>query len=137
MKAPETVQAAFVRAFFFEALALGFDRQRLTQRSGFDPDAWPNPDARLPYAIYLRLWQAVRDLANDPAFALKLGELVDPQQMGILGSMILSSPTLREVARLFLFSGEESAVHLTSSPNLAFKRDAAKARRPLTLRWAS
>ena len=102
MKASETVQAAFVRAFFFEALALGFDRQRLTQRSSFDPDAWPNPDARLPHAIYLRLWQAVRDLANDPAFALKLGELVDPQQMGILGSMVLSSPTLRDVGHLFV-----------------------------------
>jgi len=102
MKASETVQAALVRAFFFEALALGFNRQRLTQRSGFDPDGWPDPDARLPCTVYLRLWQAVRDLANDPAFALKLGKLVDPQQMGILGSLILSSPTLRDVAYLFV-----------------------------------
>ena len=102
MKASETVQAAFVRAFFFEALALGFNRQHLIQRSGFDPDGWPDPDARLPRTVYLRLWQAVRDLANDPAFALKLGKLVDPQQMGILGSMVLNSPTLRDVVHLFL-----------------------------------
>lgn len=102
MKEKTTVQAAFVHALFHEVLELGFDAPRLVARSGFDPGKHPDLDGRLPHAVYLQLWQAVLEQADDPGFALKLGASVDPRQMGILGSVVLSCRTLAEVGQQFI-----------------------------------
>jgi AraC-like DNA-binding protein len=95
------VQAAFVHALLAEAGALGLEVGPLAARAGFAPHATPDPDARLPREVYLRLWAAVREQSADPAFALRMGALADARQMGVLGSVLRSCHTLREVGGQF------------------------------------
>ena len=55
-----------------------------------------NPEARLPFASVLRLIERAASLVGDDSFGLRLGSSRDTRERGLLGFLILNSPTLME-----------------------------------------
>lgn len=96
-----TVMATLVKARFESMVRLGACAETLVCKAGFDPRIIAKPDVRIPFADEFRLWQAGRDLIGHPAFALRIGEMSDPRQIGVVGSVALNSPTLRDTGRQF------------------------------------
>jgi AraC-like DNA-binding protein len=96
-----TVMAAFVKTRFESMVQYGACPRELVRRAGFDPRAIHDPDQRIPLEQEFLLWKAGRELIGDPAFALRIGAASDPRRMGVVGSLALTSPTLRDAGRQF------------------------------------
>ncbi len=78
-----TVAAGYVRALLDYAVLSGADRQTLIEISGIPPGELKDPDNRVPLKNCARLMKAaVRD-CDDPAFALRFGETVKTEDLGI------------------------------------------------------
>ena len=72
-----TVAAEYARALMNFAVSKGATLKCLTERSGLDLRDVPDPLARIPFASYVALMRAGKELCNDPALALRFGEQVD------------------------------------------------------------
>ncbi len=83
-----------------------------------------DPEARVSYAAVLRLIERAATLLNDPSLGLRLGAAYGARDSGLLGFVLLNSPTLIEVLanlqRYFHVIGdgedieiERNAAHLT------------------------
>src|SRR5947207_11431469 len=79
-----TVGAGLVRGLMEFAVSKGARRQELAERSRIDQAESQDPDSRIPFAKYVALMRAGKELCNDPALALHFGESVDPSEMSIL-----------------------------------------------------
>src|SRR5450759_5128734 len=80
-----TVAAGFVRGLMEVAVSKGASRQELAERSRIDPAQLQDQDNRVPFAKYVALMRAGKELCNDPALALHFGEAVDMSEMTIVG----------------------------------------------------
>jgi len=80
-----TVAAGFVRGLLELAVSKGASRQELAERSGIDPAELQDRENRLPFAKYVALMRAGKELCNDPALALHFGEAIDLSEMTIVG----------------------------------------------------
>ena len=80
-----TVAAGFVRGLLEFAVSRGADRRELTKRAGIDPEELQDPDGRVPFAKYVALMRAGKELCHDPALALHFGEAVDLSELSIVG----------------------------------------------------
>jgi AraC-like DNA-binding protein len=81
--ADQTVAAGYTRALLDYAVHRGADRQTLIEVSGINPNELKEPDNRIPLASWLGLLNAAIALCNDPAFALRFGEAVTTEDMGV------------------------------------------------------
>lgn len=96
-----TVAAGFVRGLMELAVSKGASRQELAERSRIDPAELQDRDNRIPFAKYVALMRAGKELCNDPALALHFGEAVDLAEMSIVGMTGSASATMAEdVAQL-------------------------------------
>jgi AraC-like DNA-binding protein len=91
-----TIAAGPARSLIELAVSKGADRQALLKRSGIGVQDLRDPDNRIPFAKYVALMRAGKDLANDPALALHFGETVDMSEMSILGLLGGTSETMME-----------------------------------------
>src|SRR5947209_15412697 len=82
-----TVAAAGARALMDFAVAKGAGRKALAQRSGIDPVELKDQDSRIPFAKYVALMRAGKELCQDPALALHYGESVEVSEVSIVGSL--------------------------------------------------
>jgi AraC-like DNA-binding protein len=80
-----TVAAGFVRGLMEVAVSKGASRQELAERSRIDPAELQDQDNRVPFAKYVALMRAGKELCNDPALALHFGEAIDMSEMTIVG----------------------------------------------------
>jgi AraC-like DNA-binding protein len=80
-----TVAAGFVRGLMEVAVSRGACRQELAERSRIDPAELLDQDNRVPFAKYVALMRAGKELCRDPALALHFGETVDMSDMTIIG----------------------------------------------------
>lgn len=55
-----------------------------------------NPEARLPYALVVKLIEGAARLAGDPCYGLRLGTSRNARERGLLGFLALNSPTLMD-----------------------------------------
>src|SRR4029077_20736985 len=55
-----------------------------------------NPEGRVPYASAIRLIERAASLAGDPSYGLRLGASRDINERGLVGFLILNSPTLMD-----------------------------------------
>jgi AraC-like DNA-binding protein len=78
-----TVAAGYARALFAFAVAKGAPAECLSDRSGFDPCAISDPLARMPFATYMKVMRAGKELSGDPALALHFGEQVDLSEITV------------------------------------------------------
>jgi AraC-like DNA-binding protein len=87
-----TVAAGFARGLMELAVSKGASRQELAERSRIDPAELQDQDNRVPFAKYVALMRAGKELLNDPALALHFGEAIELSEMTIVG-LTGGSPT--------------------------------------------
>src|SRR3569833_1794284 len=66
----------------------------LCQRFGIEPAVLADPDARVPVATVVRVWDELPALADDDAFGLHLAELAAGAPLGLGGPLVVSAPPL-------------------------------------------
>ncbi|MDO9474102.1 MAG: AraC family transcriptional regulator [Caulobacter sp.] len=93
MTAP-TVSAGYAGNLMRFALSRGADPMALAERSGIAPDDLSDPDARVPYAGYVALMRAAKDLTGDAALALHLGQAGDLREVSVVGLICYAAPTM-------------------------------------------
>jgi len=83
--AEPTVAAGNARALFELAVSKGAGRELLAERSGISPAQLQDPDNRIPFANYVALMRAGKELSGDPALALHYGEAFECGEISIVG----------------------------------------------------
>lgn len=58
-----------------------------------------NPDHRLPTARHYALWRYALEASGDPALGLHLGQIVEPDRMGLVGHILFNCDTLGHALR--------------------------------------
>ena len=91
-----TVAAGLARGLLDLAEAKGADRQGLARRAGIDPADLLDQDNRIPFARYVALMRAGKDLTGDPALALHYGETSDLAAISVVGLIGDASETMME-----------------------------------------
>ncbi|MCP5208107.1 MAG: AraC family transcriptional regulator [Hahellaceae bacterium] len=84
------------------------------------------PDSRIPITPYNQLWNLALLKSKDPALGLHLGEMVNEEQMGVIGHITFNNPTLGEAlaqfTRLFQLVNEGMRAELIVQDELAILR---------------
>jgi AraC-like DNA-binding protein len=91
-----TVAAGFAGGLFTFAVTRGADPAVLASRSGFDPAAAAEPDARVPFTTYVALMRTAKQLTGDAALALHFAETVHISNYSIVGLLGGASETIAE-----------------------------------------
>src|SRR5918997_713365 len=91
-----TTAAGNARALMDLAAAKGAGREALAARSGIDPAALQNQDNRIPFAKYVALMRAGKELCQDPALALHFGAAVDFAEISVVGLIGRASETMAD-----------------------------------------
>src|SRR5918997_535470 len=91
-----TIAAGSARALMDLAVAKGASREVLVERSGIDPLELQEQDKRVPFAKYVALMRAGKELCDDPALALHYGEAVDFAEISVVGLIGRASETMTE-----------------------------------------
>jgi AraC-like DNA-binding protein len=109
-----TVAAGIAQGLFEFCVARGADGHHLARESGIDPDAFENPDNRVPGSNYVALMRTGQRLCGDPAIALHFAEAVNLSRLSIVGLLVQASETLgdglaqiRRYSRLTMDGGYE------------------------------
>ena len=88
-----TIQAKAAEKIARAAAHDGVRPQSLYRAVGFDPQVIGDPDARVPFAQIVSLYEEAATLAGDHAFGLHVGEHVDPTAFDVLGYSVINSLT--------------------------------------------
>jgi len=91
-----TVMAGYARALLELAVAKGASPQALAERSRIDADALQDADARIPFAKFVALMRAGKELSGDPALGLHFGEAIDLSKISIVGLIGRACETMAE-----------------------------------------
>ncbi len=96
-----TASVLLLRAQVAGARLLGLDPSELSRASGvdarlFSADTLSDPDARVPAALLLSLWELLPQRSSDESFGLWLAEQLDAPPLGLASWLISTSPTLGE-----------------------------------------
>jgi AraC-like DNA-binding protein len=94
--AEPTVGAGYARGLLEFAAAKGASRAALFDKSGIQPAALQDQDARIPFRKYVALMRAAKALTGDSALALHYGEAVDIAEVSIIGLIGQASETMTE-----------------------------------------
>lgn len=99
------VFAAFAFALIeFAAEALGHDRHTLRELVQLDASLLGDLDAQIPYETLPTLWKLLVTHHPDEPLGLRYANLLDLEQLGVLGHLVLHSASLREsIARFIRF----------------------------------
>lgn len=99
------------------------DKARAEELLGLSLDTLSDPDLRIPASIHYQLWQHAEDVTGDAAVGLHVGEIVDPDRMGLLGHVFFNCDTLGEAAtqyvRLHRLINESVSLHFETRDELA------------------
>ncbi|MBI3677801.1 MAG: AraC family transcriptional regulator [Proteobacteria bacterium] len=91
-----TVAAGLARGLMELAESKGANRKALAERSGIDLAELQDQDNRVPFAKYVALMRAGKELCNDPALALHYGETNDMSEISVVGLIGYASETMME-----------------------------------------
>jgi AraC-like DNA-binding protein len=94
-----SVGASYARGLFELAASKGADRRLLADRAGIDPGALEDHDNRIPFANYMALMRAAKEITGEPALALHFGEAFDLSELSILGLICHASETMLDAFR--------------------------------------
>jgi AraC-like DNA-binding protein len=83
--AKPTVSAGYARALMELAVSKGASRTALAERSSIDPEELQDEDNRIPFANFVALMRAGKELCKDAALALHFGEAFDIDEFSIVG----------------------------------------------------
>ena len=88
-----TIQAKAAEKIARAAAARGVDARTLYQAVGLNHAVLDDPDARIPFAQIVALYEQAAVLTGDDSFGLHLGEHVDPTVFDVLGYSVINSAT--------------------------------------------
>jgi AraC-like DNA-binding protein len=88
-----TIAAGFARALMQLAVSKGANQKVLAERSQIDPLELQDQDDRIPFANFIALMRAGKELCNDPALGLHFGEAFDLSELSIVGLIADASET--------------------------------------------
>ncbi|MEP4769681.1 MAG: AraC family transcriptional regulator [Roseibium sp.] len=88
------VDAVWARLVETQLNSQDFDAAAALARAGISKNDIANEDSRIAIAKCDALFEAAADLTGDELFGLKMGQRVDPREIGLLAYLGLSSPTL-------------------------------------------
>ena len=92
--ANHTISVASINLILFAARQRGVETNAVLQTIGIDPATLTDPDGRIEIRQVQQLWRELMDITGDPAFALKLGQLVNPMTIGTLAYVMMHCATL-------------------------------------------
>src|SRR5262245_29470396 len=84
------------RALAEFAVARGAGREALLARATIDPAVLEDHDHRVPFASYVALMRASKELSGDPALPLHFAEAIDMSEFSIVGLIALAAETMME-----------------------------------------
>ena len=93
MRRVPTIQGKAVEKIVRAATALGVTSQSLYEAADLSSAILDDPDARIPFAKIVSLYEQAAALTGDDAFGLHVGESVDPKAFDVLGYSVINSPT--------------------------------------------
>lgn len=93
MNKVRTIQAKAAEKIAKAAAARGVDAATLYRTVALNPAMLDDPDARIPFARIVALYENAATLTGDTAFGLHVGEHVDPTAFDVLGYSVINSPT--------------------------------------------
>jgi AraC-like DNA-binding protein len=88
-----TIQAKAVEKIIRAAAIHGVTAECLYEAVDLTPAILDDPDARIPFAKIVSLYEQAAKLTGDDAFGLHVGEAVDPTAFDVLGYSVINSPT--------------------------------------------
>lgn len=87
---------------YIEAVeARGISTQRLLATHRTTSEELYNPSGQLPFNAFLAITQRAAELVGDPCLGLRVGSEILPEQVGSLGLLMATSPTLGGALRQF------------------------------------
>lgn len=89
-----TVAAGVARGLLDLAVAKGASREVLAQRAAIELSVLEDQDNRVPFASYVALMRAGKELCGDPALALHYAEEIDLSEVSIVGLLGHASATM-------------------------------------------
>ena len=89
-----SVAASFAGGLIKLAVTKGASRSELVRRAGLSETTLSDPDARVPFAKYIDLMRAAKELSGDPSLALHYGEVSihEVSIVGLIGQASESGP---------------------------------------------
>lgn len=93
MRRVPTIQAKAVEKIVRAATARGVTPKSLYEAADLSSAILDDPDARIPFAKIVSLYEQAAALSGDDAFGLHVGENVDPKAFDVLGYSVINSPT--------------------------------------------
>lgn len=94
VQAEPTVAVGYAMELINFAVAEGVEKSTLLAAAHIDPAHLEGPDARLPFSTYVALMRAAKALTEDPAFALRLGQQHDFDNVSVVGLLCYAAPTM-------------------------------------------
>ena len=94
-----TVSARVARHLIDMGVAAGIRRDFLLDAAGLTDETLRNPEARVPLATEIALWQGLAVQVPDPEFGVQAGQAYRLRAMGLLGYVARFSATLRGALR--------------------------------------
>lgn len=92
MKEPRIRAAAASGLMPLLAMA-GLDPDEVVGAAGLDPADVSDPEAWLPVRGFVALFELAAERIGDPLFGLRVGLAQSPEQLGVIGYVIVNSPT--------------------------------------------
>ena len=93
MRRVPTIQGKAVEKIVRAAAVRGVAALSLYEAVDLPPAILDDPDARIPFAKIVSLYEQAAALTGDDAFGLHVGESVDPKAFDVLGYSVINSPT--------------------------------------------
>lgn len=93
MKEQLTIASFIVKVWYDALIAMGISSQLLEKRIGFDLCILENVDGRIPLDQHFHLMEVGIELTNNPALPFYMGEQSTPENLGIVGRVLMNSPT--------------------------------------------
>lgn len=133
MSKQATASTSYINSLVKVATNAGIDTSSILQEVGISSEILKDPDARIPFRQFLEAWHcAIRD-SGDPCLGISASKLFHPSTYGPLSCVILTSPTIGEVANQIIRfeyipeTGTDSAIDLEG--NLAYIQIEGKGKR--------
>jgi AraC-like DNA-binding protein len=94
-----TVAVRVVGRLIDIGVGVGIDRETLTDAAAVTEEQLRDPDAHLPLAAEIALWQALAKHVSEPEVGVQAGAALRIRHVGLLGYLACFSATLRDALR--------------------------------------
>lgn len=117
------VSASSARSLILYLNLHGFSGDTLASSKGIDLETLDQPDHRLPLKQFNALWEEALTLTGDAAIGIRVGEVFNPDEMGVVGHIFFNSQTLHQAmdqyVRLFRLVNESMIARFEVQNGLA------------------